>query len=218
MLDFFHSTYGTTLIQVTILNMIGLVSLGPDFALVMRNSLVHDKRAGMMTSLGITCGEAVHICYISLGVGVIIENNSMLLASMKILGGIYLVYIGIQMVRSKQNPATLVNPSHQQSLNTVSDFKMFRVGFITNILNPKVILFFLGLFSVVINSNTPIGILLLYVFVILITTFGWFSFVTIFFSHRDIRDKFIKVKHLIDRVTGIFLILISVKLVLTVQF
>ena len=101
-IDIFNSPYWVTLVNLIILNFIALASPGPDFAIVVKNSLVHSKKAGMMTALGIATGETIHLSYILLGVGIIISKNIWILNSIKILGMLYLTYIGIKMLRAKK--------------------------------------------------------------------------------------------------------------------
>jgi len=216
MLDFFSSSYGVTLIQVAILNIVALVSPGPDFAIVVRNSLAHSRRAGLMTAAGITAGETVHISYILLGVGVVIAKTLWLLTTIKIAGCLYLTYLGIQLLRAKKEELNL--DVLQEVQPAVNNFKAFQTGAATNILNPKAILFFISIFSVVVDSNTPLSILMLYGVVMLVSTFTWFSIVALFFSNAQIRNRFVAVKHWIDRITGGLLIAISIKLALTKEY
>ena len=61
MLEIFESTYWATLLQISFLNIIALISPGPDFAIVVKNSLVHSRKAALLTGLGMTTGDLVHL-------------------------------------------------------------------------------------------------------------------------------------------------------------
>src|SRR5437899_1153547 len=90
------------LIALAGLNLIALISPGPDFAVVVRNSLIYSRRTGLLTALGIALGIFVHVSYIAFGLGVIIQENEWLYQSMKWLGGGYLLYIRIKGLRANK--------------------------------------------------------------------------------------------------------------------
>ncbi|NQY42125.1 MAG: LysE family transporter [Legionellales bacterium] len=213
MFDLFHSFYMVTLVQIILLNLVALVSPGPDFAVVAHNSLAYGRRIGIVTALGITLGEFIHLSYIVLGFGSIIKNHFWLLAIIKILGCLYLVTLGLKMVFSRSNKNQISdNDSDVKILSTTT--AIFR-GALTNILNPKAILFFLSIFSVVVDVDTPMSIMSIYGLAILLTTFFWFGFVAVFFSTKKINRKITSIKYWINKITGSMLILLSIKLALT---
>ena len=88
------------------------------------------------------------------------------------------------------------------------------MGFLTNALNPKATLFFLGLFTQVIDPTTPIWVQMVYGLEMSIMTIVWFSLVALFFSHEKVRGRFAKVSHHVDRVLGAVLIALGVKIAL----
>jgi RhtB (resistance to homoserine/threonine) family protein len=213
MFDFFSTTYFATFIQITILNIIVLISPGPDFAVVVHNSLVYGRRTGIMTAVGITVGELVHLSYIILGFGSVVANNFWLLSVIKFCGCVYLVQMGFRMLFSKPKKINL--ESGVLNAKVISGYKAVLRGALTNFLNPKAILFFLSLFSIVVDVDTPMYILSLYGLSMLLTTLGWFAIVALFFSHPKLSNKLTSMKHWIERITGGMLIMLSVKLALT---
>ncbi len=210
MYDLFNSSYLSTLIQIVLLNFIVLISPGPDFAVVTHNSLVYGRRTGIMTAFGITLGELVHLSYIILGFGSIISKNFWLLTIIKFCGCLYLVSIGFKMLFSRPQKTDLAIEN-----KSISSKRAILKGALTNFLNPKAILYFLSIFSIVVDFDTPAYILSIYGISILASTFGWFSLVAIFFSISKINNKLTSIRHWIDRITGGVLILLSVKLALT---
>lgn len=78
------------------ITMLAVISPGPDFAMVTRNSYAFGRRSGLMAALGIACGVQVHVLYTVFGVAVIITQSPLLFMAMKLLGGGYLVYLGIK--------------------------------------------------------------------------------------------------------------------------
>lgn len=213
MLEIFESSYGSTLIQLFLINLFSVMSPGPDFAIVMRNSLVYNRRSGFITAVGTSMGETIHASYTILGVGILIAQNILLLTAVKIMGCAYLIYLGINMLRSQKSD--IESYKNQYSTEAISDFKAFQNGLFTNILNPNAIIFFVSMFSVIVDANTPLHILLLYAMSIVMTSFLWYSLVAILFSNKIIRNMFFKAKHWIERFVGSFLIIMSIKLLLT---
>jgi len=90
-------------------------------------------------------------------------------------------------------------------------FAALRIGFLTNLLNPKVTLFFLGLFTQVIHVDTPLALQVLYGIEMSTMTFMWFAFVASVLSHSIIRRRFVSVQHIVERCCGGLLIALGIR-------
>jgi RhtB (resistance to homoserine/threonine) family protein len=202
-----------SILSLSGLMMISLISPGPDFAVVVKNSLVYSRKTALLTALGIALGVLVHVTYILLGLGILITQTPWLLFSIKCLGAGYLLYIGFKGLRAKKKVLTSENPHHKHDIST---FAAIRTGFLTNALNPKCILFFISLFSVVIDTDVPLSIMLLYGAIIFSETLSWFGFVAFCLSGKRTREKFNAVGHWVERFTGGALMALGAKLFLTV--
>ena len=84
------------LITVAVVHAFAVMSMGPDFAMVTRNSLLYSRRTGVLTAMGIALGIAVHVAYSLLGIGLIISQSVVLFSVIKYLSAIYLICIGYQ--------------------------------------------------------------------------------------------------------------------------
>ncbi|WP_438884465.1 LysE family translocator, partial [Bacillus cereus group sp. BC22] len=84
----------TELIVVVTITLLAVISPGPDFAMVTRNSLMLSRRSGVLTALGIGLGVTVHVSYTLLGVGLLIRQSLWLFNAVKLVGAIYLIYLG----------------------------------------------------------------------------------------------------------------------------
>lgn len=186
--------------------MASLISPGPDFAMVVKNSLVYSRKIALLTALGIALGILVHVTYIVLGIGFVIAETPWLLFSIKCVGASYLLYIGFKGLKAKKMTSTLGNRHHKHD---ISSFSALRLGFLTNALNPKCMLFFVSLFSVVIDPNVPFAITLIYGMIIFIETLAWFSFVAFCLSGKKTREPFNAVSHWIERITGVILMILG---------
>ena len=196
------------LIQFMTIQMLAVMSPGPDFAIVSRNALNSGKGAGLATSLGIATAVFVHVLYTALGFSQVVLNNPGILLPVKVCGFIYLSFLGIKLLLSKKFNAKSKIQSKDLSL-----VKAFSQGFITNLLNPKCMLFFLSLFSVALDPHHTDQLKILVTF-IFVSTLGWFSFVSIFLSRPKSRELYLRKQVTFDRMIGIFLMVLSFKLLI----
>ncbi len=200
-------------LTVIVVHLLAVISPGPDFAMATRNSLVYSRRAGIFTSLGLALGIGVHVTYCLLGIGLLISRSILLFTIIKWVGALYLIYIGYKSLRAK--PPVVTEFSVSAEVEQLSDRRAVRLGFLTNVLNPKATLFFLALFTQVIDPATPLLVQLLYGVEMVTMTFVWFSFVSLVFSNPLLKRKIQKVQHYIERVTGVVLIALGIKVALS---
>jgi threonine/homoserine/homoserine lactone efflux protein len=153
----------------------------------------------------------VHVGYIMLGLGFIIAKTTWLFNLFKYIGAAYLFYIGYKGITAKKLLRDVDNLDHLQDILPLA---AVRAGFLTNALNPKAMLFFLSMFSIVVAPATPVFIMGIYSIIIFSTTLLWFGFVALCLSGQKIRGIFREYCHWIERVTGFLLILIAIRLTL----
>ncbi len=206
--------YLTEFCTVIIIHAFVLIAPGPDLFLVIKNSLIYSYKTGLYTSLGVTSGILVHIIYSLAGIGFIIAKSIVLFSIIKFIGAGYLIYIGYKSLKSKNS--TLINSNHHiKSTQDINKFKALKTGFITNATNPKVTLFFLGLFTQVINPKTPFSIQLLYGLEMLIMTLIWFSVVSFVLSHPILNKKILKTQNYAEKILGAVLIAFGIKIAIS---
>ncbi len=199
-------------LAVAVIHALALMSPGPDFAMISRSSLVYSRRTGMYSALGLALGILVHVTYSLVGIGLIISHSILLFSFIKYLGAGYLIYIGWKSLRSR--PAPCQSDSQAAADKHLPAWTALRIGFLTNVLNPKVTLFFLGLFTQVIDPGTPFWLQMCYGIWMSLVTFLWFAFVAAVLSHRMIRGQFLSVQHIVERVCGGLLIALGVRVAL----
>ncbi len=204
--------YLAEFITVATIHLLAAMSPGPDFAMVSRNSLVYSKKTGIYSAVGLALGILVHVTYSLIGIGLIISKSIVLFSTIKLLGAGYLIYIGYKSLKSKPHNLKNEQLSEQKDMDKFAAIKM---GFLTCALNPKVTLLFLGLFTQVINPDTPIAIQLLYGLEMVLMTFVWFSLVASILSYRMIKAKFAALHHHIEKVFGVILIALGIKIALS---
>lgn len=204
MLVEFFDNYWQEFLLVATAHILAVASPGPDFAIVMRQSLVFGRRPAIATSIGIGLAIYVHVAIALIGVGALIKSTPWLFTTIKIAGALYLGYIGLQAIRAKKSE--LCPEGTQTSTQEMPLGKAFRQGFITNVLNPKATLFFFSLFTSLISSSTPLKVQALYGVWLTVATALWFVTLSLLLSQKRVRQFFNKFGHWIDRILGVFLI------------
>lgn len=204
--------YLIQLITIASIHFLALVSPGPDFAMIARNSFIYSKKTGIYSALGLALGTVVHMTYSLVGIGLIISKSIVLFSAIKFIGAAYLIFIGYKSLRSKQGSISNVVENRPEGISAYSAVK---IGFLTNILNPKVTLFFLSLFTQFIDPNTPFVVQIAYGAEMAAMTFVWFSFVAIMLSRKKIKERFSSMRGAIEKVFGAVLILLGLKIAMS---
>lgn len=197
---------------VTVIHLLAVISPGPDFIMACRNSLTYSRKTGIWTAVGFGLGIAVHIFYSLAGLALIISKSILLFNTIKYLGAGYLIYIGLKSVFSKSSKIELGEHHKKEDITHLAAIK---IGFLTNVLNPKATLFFLSLFTLVISPETPLFIMLIMGSIMIINTFLWFSLVSIFLSQKRIRSIFERFQSPFNKTLGGLLIALGIKVGLT---
>jgi len=204
--------YWNEFLTIALIHLLAVASPGPDFAVVVRESVVRGRRAGLFTALGVGSGILIHVTYSLLGIGLIVSQSILLFNILKWLAAAYLLYIGIKALRARPMDAASMENDKAVARSALAAFS---TGFITNGLNPKATLFFLSLFAVVINPHTPLPIQLSYGAYLAGATALWFCLVALLFSQPRVRAGFARMGHWFDRLTGAVLVGLGIKLALT---
>lgn len=205
--------YWAEFLTVALIHLLAVASPGPDFAVVVRESVAHGRRAGTWTALGVGSAIFLHVGYSLLGIGLIVSQSIVLFNLLKWLAAAYLLYIGFKALRAKPAVAgaeTVAALPVERSAGAA-----YRAGFMTNGLNPKATLFFLSLFTVVINPHTPLAVQAGYGVYLAVATAAWFCLVALLFSQQRVRAGFARMGHWFDRTMGAVLIALGVKIALT---
>jgi threonine/homoserine/homoserine lactone efflux protein len=126
---------------------------GPDMTYVAARALAQGRRAGIISALGIGVGCFFHIGAAALGITVLLQTVPQAYAVVRIVGAAYLIYLGIGLIRRAGRGAAAANP------DKTSEWAIFRQGVITNVLNPKVALFFLAFLPQFVDpASGPVGL------------------------------------------------------------
>jgi len=128
------------------------ITPGPDTLYIIGRSSTQGPRGGALAALGVGTGALVHICAAALGLSAILAASATAFTVVKIVGAAYLVYVGISLIRSKSaiESSPAASAAHRSRLRSI-----FFQGFLTNVLNPKVALFFLAFLPQFVLTDAP---------------------------------------------------------------
>ena len=183
---------------------------GLDTALVIRNTTRGGWKDGITCSLGICCGLFVHATLSAVGLSVLLVGSAELFTAVKTVGAIYLIYLGIQSIRSTFNQHQTTNATIEKSKESKPLAVSFKEGFLSNILNPKTAVFYLALLPQFINPeyNALIQSLLM-ASIHFIIAMLWQGGIALLVEKAQEMMASEKVTKRIERVTGMVLILLG---------
>ncbi len=207
------SQYLSEFMLIACVHLLAVASPGPDFTVVLRQSLIYGRTTALWSSVGVGCGVLTHVLYSLLGIGLIISKSIVAFSILKWIGAGYLFFIGLKALRAKPFGKGLLDCERQNMVP--SPMRAAWTGFLTNGLNPKATLFFLSLFTVVIRPETPSLVRGIYGLYMAFATALWFSGVALFFSQSKIKNAFQRLGHWLERLTGVALVGLGVKLAIS---
>lgn len=194
------------LLTVVAITSVVMVTPGPDMLLVLRNTVVAGKRAGLRTSCGVLTGNLVHITYCLLGIGLLIAKSIVAFSALKYAAAAYLVYLGIMSFRAGNQPLEAGGIEAQEAGG-----RWFLQGFINNVLNPKGALFYLGIFTVVITPGTSVGVVVLLVSSMMVVSASFWLLFVATLDRPAVRGWFARSQRTVNRFCGAVLILFGVR-------
>ena len=206
------------LTTVIVAHFIALVSPGPDFLLVVKSSIRSQKKQALGVAFGIAMANGVYILLCLIGVGAVLATSLVLMGILKVLGGLFLLYVAYYALRSKKSDyAFILNSAQtQQNAKSSSFWHEFSLGFMSGISNPKNIIFYLSLFSVVLTQGVPMEWKIALGLWMMSLVFVWNALIIFVLSHRRMKQAFAKVAFYIDKIAGVTLGLLGLKLLQTV--
>ncbi|WP_218312365.1 LysE family translocator [Alteromonas antoniana] len=200
-------------ITIALVHLVAVASPGPDFAIVVRHSVAYGRRTAILTSIGIGLGILLHVAYSLVGLSVVIATTPWLYKVISYLAAAYLVYLAVGALRSGPAKTPVTSTSSQSQSGSMSDKRALWTGFLTNGLNPKATLFFLSLFTAIIDVATPFGVKLMYGLYLALATGVWFCFLSYLLSTSKVAQLIGQKGYWLDRVMGVLLLGLAAKLV-----
>jgi threonine/homoserine/homoserine lactone efflux protein len=198
-------------LSFVVICIMGALSPGPSLALVIKNTLAGGTSQGYATAISHGLGVALYAAITATGIAVIIVKSPLIFSIIQYAGAAFLLYLGVKSLLSKKDNEVF----SEDNISKESQVNGWRDGFLIAFLNPKLAIFFLALFSQFLGEEATSAQKM-----IMTATVGsidalWYCLVTFTLSRGDIISKLRENSHIVDKVTGSFLILLAARIVIS---
>jgi len=188
-----------TFTQVFIVCLLGAMSPGPSMAVVINNAIFKGRSNGILTSIGHGIGIAIYASFAVLGLGLIINTNIFIFNSLKILSIIFLIFIGVKSILNKEE-------INLEKKNTKEKAVSFLQGLSISILNPKILVWFVAIYSQFMSVNNELIFNIYLVSIAGIIDACWYIILTLAITTASALNFFQKKVKLIQKIQGVILI------------
>ena len=190
--------------------LIGAISPGPSFVLVARTSMAASRVDGLFAAIGMGIGGVIFSAVVLLGLQAALASVPWLYLTLKLVGGLYLVYLAVRIWRGAKEP--IVIPGTEEKIRR-SVKKPFLLGLSTQLSNPKTAVVYGSIFAALLPHNLPPSASLMLPFLVFLVEAGWYSIVALVLSSESSRAAYLQSKMHVDRVAGGVMGLLGFKLI-----
>lgn len=197
-------------VEVFLVGILAGISPGPDFFVVMKNSLSFGARVGAATALGIASALIIHIAYTVFGFAFLLQQHPGLFYAVQLMGALYLIWLGYGALTASSGEE---NVAVEKAVGRKKTMHGFRDGFLCNVLNPKAALFFLSVFSQFLTPDTSSAVRWIYGAEIVVAVALWFTALSLLISSAKFRAFYGKYRVWFDRLLGIVLLYFALRII-----
>lgn len=190
-------------LTVALVHLIALMSPGPDFFFVSQTAASRSRREAMMGVVGISLGIVVWAGVALMGLHLILQKMAWLHQIIMVGGGIYLCWMGWQLLRSARAQNAQSAPAPEVKVALPKPGRSFIRGFLTNLSNPKAVIYFGSVFSLFVGDDVGAGARWGLFLLIIAETFVWFSLVAVVFALPAMRRGYQRLAKWIDGLAGV---------------
>lgn len=194
--------------------LVGAMTPGPSFVLVARTSMVASRIDGLFTALGMGIGAVVFAVVVLLGLQAALAAVPWLYLTLKVAGGLYLLYMAVRIWRSARE--AMVIPGGAKTTR-VSAKQSFLLGLFTQMSNPKTAIVYGGIFAALLPQNMPTAVYVALPFLVFLVEAGWYAVVAFALSADSSRATYLRSKMHIDRMAGGVMAFLGLKLISAAQ-
>jgi threonine efflux protein len=198
----------TTLFTVVILHWVVLVTPGANVLLISQLAASGDKRGAVFASFGVCTVTLVWATLAILGLNAVFTAVPQLRIAVQIVGGVYLMYVAVRLWRAGES-------SNEAKASPMRPFAAFRMGFLTNITNPKSALFFGSVFATALPSAPSGTLLVIAISLVVFNALIWHLFLALAFSHPRVQAGYARQRKVLNRIAGAVVGAIGARLLLT---
>jgi threonine/homoserine/homoserine lactone efflux protein len=194
-------------LQIAFVCLLGAMSPGPSMMVVINNAIFKNKFNGILTAFGHGFGIGIYALFAVIGIGIVIETNIIVFNTLKTLSVIFLFYLGIQNILKRSQIKLKKN-------NIKFGLKSFIQGFSISILNPKILIWFIAIYSQFMSLNNDIYFNLSLVLIASIVDALWYLLLVNIVTSKGILELLKNKSYLIQRIVGCLFIVISIFLLI----
>ncbi|MEQ8965692.1 MAG: LysE family translocator [Azospirillaceae bacterium] len=174
-----------------------LVLPGPDFVAVVRSSMAHGVRSGLLTTVGVSCGLCLYASLSLVGLSAILVEYQWVAVTVRVAGGCYLIYLGFRLLRAR--PGAI----EAGDARPPSGPRALAFGFLVNLTNPKAIVLFASVFATAVGPATPLWLMGTMIALVTASAFVWYAGVSVFMASPAVLRRFGALRHRIERAAGV---------------
>jgi threonine/homoserine/homoserine lactone efflux protein len=189
---------------------VGAVSPGPSFVLVARLAVATSRADGLSAALGMGVGGMAYATAALLGLQAILLAVPSVYFALKLLGGLYLAYLGFRIFRAAKRELAAEAPSPS---NVVSPFRAFWLGLATQLSNPKTAIVYASVFAAFLPGTSSVSFAVVLLIVVFGVEAGWYAIVATVLSSSRSRRVYLSYKRWVDRTAGLVMVALGLKLV-----
>ncbi|MBF9002973.1 MULTISPECIES: LysE family translocator [Vibrio] len=201
----------TTWFSLFAIALLGAMSPGPSLAMVVKHSLAGGRSNGICTAWAHACGIGVYAFITMIGLAVVLQHSPLVFDTITYLGAAYLAYLGVNALRSKGGVAARL-----ESGERVSNWQSAKEGALISMLNPKIALFFIALFSQYVDAGHSLSDKVTIVATPFVVDGSWYTLITLLLSNAAVLDKLRHKAALIDRLSGCVLLALAIRVVVSI--
>jgi threonine efflux protein len=199
----------TGLPAISFVLFLGVLSPGPNFALVTSTSMMVSRRAGLLAGLGLAAASCTWALLAVAGLGVVITRFPWIYAAVRLLGAAYLIWIGARMIIGARQPMQAAPRAGSSGATAAGR------AFLASMTNPKALAFYGSIFSVMVPAGAPVRFYVAVVVISALISALWYCSMALLFSHRAARRIYARAKTAIEATMGAVLIGLGGKLLFT---
>ena len=193
---------------------LAIISPGPNFILVVNRALTVSRQSAVYTAFGVAVGSGLFAFAGMLGLILLINSLPYFSVLIRLLGGGYLLYLGLSMVWSGIRRAGLTATDMPKAKVAQRPATAFLSGLTTNLTNPKAWAFYFSLFTLVVDPATPVRLKMVLVLIMFLISFSWYATMAVLVSDRRVQQRFLSFQPVIRSVLGSLLAFIGGRMLL----
>ena len=190
------------LVSLAVVDFAAAATPGANFVLVTETALSRTRRHALAVVAGFVVSNLIWCCAVVAGLAALFALSPWLYAALRVIGGAYLIYLGISLWLRRNSSEVHLQPGS------------FWRGMLTNLSNPKSVIYFGSIFAAFLGPGTPVGVHVAAIAIVLFNTVLWYGIVALTFSSAVVQRRYTKMRGIIDRVAGSLMVVFGLRLVL----